>query len=95
MEALSEVFVEISYFCAIFFVLGKSIFFHFPPIWNKLIEIVSVRHKCYYNQQLLLAGCIIKRAGFATISDVSTRIASLCNFFAISRQIRVCTTCDQ
>ncbi|KRX65890.1 hypothetical protein T09_4767 [Trichinella sp. T9] len=52
-------------------------------------------HKCYYNQQLLLAGCIIKRAGFDSISDVPTRIALLYNFFAISRQILVCTTCDQ
>ncbi|KRY24116.1 hypothetical protein T01_5661, partial [Trichinella spiralis] len=43
----------------------------------------------------LLAGCIIKRAGFVSISDVPTKIASLYNFFAISRQIRVCTTCDQ
>ncbi|KRX29640.1 hypothetical protein T05_15699, partial [Trichinella murrelli] len=55
---------------------------------------VKFRHKCYYNQQLLLAGCIIKRAGFASISDVPTRIALLYNFFAISRQILVCTTCD-
>ncbi|KRY27752.1 hypothetical protein T01_2043, partial [Trichinella spiralis] len=43
----------------------------------------------------LLAGCIIKRAGFVSISDVPTKIASLYNFFAISRQIRVCTTCNQ
>ncbi|KRY35292.1 hypothetical protein T01_3318, partial [Trichinella spiralis] len=40
-------------------------------------------------------GCIINRKGFACISDVPTKIASLYNFFAISRQIRVCTTCDQ
>ncbi|KRX20182.1 hypothetical protein T07_11221 [Trichinella nelsoni] len=26
-----------------FFVLGKSIFLHFPSIWNKFIEIVSRR----------------------------------------------------
>ncbi|KRY41196.1 hypothetical protein T01_5737 [Trichinella spiralis] len=26
-----------------FFVLGKSIFLHFPSIWNKFIEIVSGR----------------------------------------------------
>ncbi|KRX42309.1 hypothetical protein T05_14089, partial [Trichinella murrelli] len=43
----------------------------------------------------LLAGRIIKCAGFASISDVPTKIASWYNFFAISRQIRVCTTCDQ
>ncbi|KRY20632.1 hypothetical protein T12_6260 [Trichinella patagoniensis] len=56
---------------------------------------VEIKHKCYYNQQLLLAGRIIKCAGFASISDVPTKIASWYNFFAISRQIRVCTTCDQ
>ncbi|KRZ60865.1 hypothetical protein T02_10496 [Trichinella nativa] len=56
---------------------------------------VKFRHKCYYNQQLLLAGCIIKREGFASISNVPTKFASLYNFFATSRQIRICTTCDQ
>ncbi|KRZ57971.1 hypothetical protein T02_8495 [Trichinella nativa] len=40
---------------------------------------VKFRHECYY-QQLLLAGCIIKRAGFASMSDVPTKIASLYNF---------------
>ncbi|KRX25273.1 hypothetical protein T07_41 [Trichinella nelsoni] len=56
---------------------------------------VKFRHKCYWNQQLLLAGYIIKRARFASVSDDPTKIASLYNFFAISRQVRVCTTCDQ
>ncbi|KRY54775.1 hypothetical protein T03_9908 [Trichinella britovi] len=37
-------------------------------------------------------GCIIKRARFASVAVVPTKIVSLCNVFAISRQIRVCTT---
>ncbi|KRX44541.1 hypothetical protein T05_1273 [Trichinella murrelli] len=46
-------------------------------------------------QRLNIIRCIIKRAGFVSISDVPTKIASLHNIFAISRQIRVRTTCDQ
>ncbi|KRX84988.1 hypothetical protein T06_9275, partial [Trichinella sp. T6] len=40
----------------------------------------------------LLAGCIIKREGFASISNVPTKFVLLYNFFATSRQMRVCTT---
>ncbi|XP_003380453.1 cleavage and polyadenylation specificity factor subunit 3, partial [Trichinella spiralis] len=40
-------------------------------------------------------GCMIKRAGFVSISAVPTKIASLYNVFAISRQIRVFSTCNQ
>ncbi|KRZ95533.1 hypothetical protein T08_15428 [Trichinella sp. T8] len=45
-------------------------------------------HKCYWNQQLLLAGCIIKSAGFIFISEVPTKITSSHNFLAILIQIR-------
>ncbi|KRX43291.1 hypothetical protein T05_275, partial [Trichinella murrelli] len=34
-------------FVQYFFVLGKSIFLHFPSIWNKFIEIVSGRFEMY------------------------------------------------
>ncbi|KRX61804.1 hypothetical protein T09_13170 [Trichinella sp. T9] len=49
---------------------------------------VKFRHKCYWNQQLLLAGCIIQSAGFIFISEVPTKITSLHNFLAILIQIR-------
>ncbi|KRX14745.1 hypothetical protein T07_14624 [Trichinella nelsoni] len=49
---------------------------------------VKFRHKCYWNQQLLLAGCSMKRGGMAFLSDVPTKIASSYNFLAISRQLR-------
>ncbi|KRX17110.1 hypothetical protein T07_8328 [Trichinella nelsoni] len=54
-----------------------------------------VQHKCYWNQQLLLAGCIINRAGIVSVSDFPTKFASLYDFFAISRQIGVSATCDR
>ncbi|KRX14744.1 hypothetical protein T07_13278, partial [Trichinella nelsoni] len=53
---------------------------------------VKIRHKCSWNQELLLAGCIINRAGIVSVSDFPTKFASQYDFFAISRQIGVCTT---
>ncbi|KRX30787.1 hypothetical protein T05_15167, partial [Trichinella murrelli] len=35
--------VKLSSLLQYFFVLGKSIFLHFPSIWNQFIEIVSGR----------------------------------------------------
>ncbi|KRY20693.1 hypothetical protein T12_5554 [Trichinella patagoniensis] len=35
-----------------FFILGKSIFLHFPSIWNKFIEIVSARFGLYIKSSI-------------------------------------------
>ncbi|KRX42795.1 hypothetical protein T09_6277, partial [Trichinella sp. T9] len=35
-----------------FFVLRKSIFLHFPSIWNKFIEIVSGRFELYIESSI-------------------------------------------
>ncbi|KRY16678.1 hypothetical protein T12_2499 [Trichinella patagoniensis] len=45
--------IKLRSFVQYFYVLGKFIFLDFPSIWNKFIEIVSGRHKCYWNQQIL------------------------------------------
>ncbi|KRX69011.1 hypothetical protein T09_5735 [Trichinella sp. T9] len=46
----------------------------------------------YLTKLLVIKDCIIKRARFASVAIVPSKIVSLCNSFAISRQIRVSMT---
>ncbi|KRZ95493.1 hypothetical protein T08_6887, partial [Trichinella sp. T8] len=62
-------------FVQYFFVLGKSIFLHFPSIWNKLIEIVSVR--IIFNQ----LNCVNKKLDFnGFLYYKSTNVIIISNF---------------
>ncbi|KRX14761.1 hypothetical protein T07_8023 [Trichinella nelsoni] len=64
----------------------------FIIIFNQLY---CVNKNLDFKAVLYYKRCIINRAGIVSVSDFPTKFASQYDFFAISRQIGVCTTCDQ